>query len=429
VGIGLVGLVAGVVYSLGYLIIPVQKACSPPWSPSSTTYGLSAVGVGWILTGAIGMCLELTKLIFWLVLAIVIMGISQLIAGTTVLFCHQMDVAGEVIYVVTFAFMCVGLSLCYMSTTEITFHLFPEKTGFAGSVFSVSVGIGNIVISQVILLLRQMDDHEHLNNSMIFFCLGIITIVFASPWIRVLSSNSEVQKYQSKEHERIRFSEFMASCRTVLFAILSFSAFFPILAVVMNQEPLMVGLWNTNDPPLSSLSAVLTSSYMGGRVFGLLFSDKVGQKRLWLLLLLLQTLTLLGLAVLVNEGIQNMWSRCLAIGMLAVATAAGAVFKVTSGGLCHELYDDTQQMSAFSLLLIFNGISCVAGSLAIEKSYLAFGSYKQFLYGSAGISFIAFFALLLMKSQRSTVIHQALHGADNEGGSIQCQNDCRDTTK
>ena len=204
-----------------------------------------------------GMYLNMSQLILWAVLGTVMMGIAEGIAGTTVLYCHRMHVAGEVIYVATFVLLCIGSTFCYVTTTEIALHLLPERPGLAGGIFPVSVGVGNIVFSQIILVLRRTIKHDHLNGSMVFFCLGIIVIIISSPWIRVLSSNSEVQKYQSNRHEQRSLLAFVKSGRSVAFAVMCFCAYTPILAIVMHQEPLMIALWNANDPPVSILSAIL----------------------------------------------------------------------------------------------------------------------------------------------------------------------------
>ena len=325
-----------------------------------------------------GMCLNMSQLILWAVLGTVMMGIAEGIAGTTVLNCHRMHVAGEVIYVATFVLLCIGMMFCYFTTTEIALHLLPERPGLAGGIFSLSTGVGNIVLSQIILVLRRMVNHDRLNESMVFFCLGTIVIIISLPWIRVLSTNSQVQKYQSNRHQ-ISFLAFVKSGRSVAFAVMCFCAYIPILAIIMHQEPLMIALWNGNDPPVSILSAILMSSYMGGRVFSFLASDTVGLKRFWLLSLLFQAILLLCLAVLITVDKQDTWSRYLAIGILAAGTAVGATLKVSAGGLCYELYDHTQQVSALGLLVMCSGMACIAGPLAIEKSYMAFGSYKQFL--------------------------------------------------
>ena len=168
-------------------------------------------------------------------------------------------------------------------------------------------------------------------------------------------------------------------------------------------------------------------------MFSFLASDKVGLKRFWLLSLLLQAILLLCLAVLTTVGKQNTWSHYLAIGILAAGTAVGATLKVSAGGLCYELYDHTQQVSALGLLVICCGMACIAGPLAIEKSYLAFGSYKQFLYGSAGISFIGLIALLLVRSTKGTHSSQSSedidHSFNEEAEAVQCQDDSIDATE
>jgi hypothetical protein len=398
--IGFIGFMTGIIYSSGHLIKPVQRACSPPYSPSSTTYGLSAVGVGWIVTGAMGICLKMSNLIFWTVLGIVMMSVSEGIAGMTVLLCHQMCVAGEILYVATFVSLSIGTVFCYMSTIEIAMRLFPERPGLAGGIFSVSAGVGNVVFSQIILLLRGMANHYQFNESIIFFCVGIVIIVISSVWTKVLSSNDEVQSFQSKGHQQVTLLKFL-TCRSMAFVVVNFCGFVPILAIVMHQEPLMTALWNTKSPPLSTLSAILTSSYVSGRVFGLLASDKVGLKRLWLLILFLEAMIFLSLAVLITDGIQNTWRRCLAIGLLAAGTTVGAVVKVACGGLCYEIHDERQQVMALVLMVLTSGVSCIAGPLAIERCYTAFGSYKQFLYGAAGISFIGLIVLFLIQPIQS----------------------------
>ena len=77
--------------------------------------------------------------------------------------------------------------------------------------------------------------------------------------------------------------------------------------------------------------------------------------------------------------------------------------------------------------------SSIAGPLAIEKSYLAFGSYKQFLYGSAGISFIGLIALLLITPSKGTLNRQPSqdidHSGNEEAEAVQCQDDSIDVTE
>jgi hypothetical protein len=84
-------------------------------------------------------------------------------------------------------------------------------------------------------------------------------------------------------------------------------------------------------------------------MFSLLLSDQVGLERLWLLIQLFHALILLCLAILITENIQNTRSCCVAIGLPAGGTAVGAVQQVTVGGLCYQLFDYMQQVSAFAV--------------------------------------------------------------------------------
>ena len=422
VAIGFIGLVSGVTYSSSYLIKPVQRAC-PPWHRSATTYGLSAAGLGWALSAALSMRLKMSQLTLWAVLGIVIMGVTEGIAGMMVLLCHKMHKVGEAIYIATFVLLSIGSVICYLTTTELALQLLPERPGLGGGIFSVCAGVGNVGFSQAMIVLRGAAEDHHLNQSILFFCLGISIIVLSSPWIKVLPCHIEVQKLNT-----IGLWAFMKSGRSVLFAVMCFCAYLPILAIVMHQEPLMIALWNTDQPPVKSLSAVLTSLYIIGRVFGCTASDRIGLKRLWFMSFLAQSLLLLGLAVLITVDVQHMWSRYVAIAILGSSTLTGAVFKVSAGGLCDKLYSRTQRVSALGLLVICSGLACIAGPVTIEKSYENFGSYKEFLYGSAGLSLIGLIiTLLLVRPTKNTGNKDHSEDIDQAAKAIKCQADSRDT--
>ena len=388
----------GITWTTSYLIKPVQEECSPPWSSSATTYGIAAMAVGWVVSGSVGFFLTENVILAWAVLGVLVTGAGSGLAGVTVLACQDLPVSTEILYVGSFGLVAFGISVCYLVVVERALQWLPDKPGVAGGISSVVSGFGTLATSQLIIALRSLFRDGQINEGTVFFCLGFLSVIITSPWLPLMSIPPHGRKISTKststDYKFQYVYRFLKSIRSVGFSLVCFCAFLPSVAIMMYQEPLIVFLWNSSHPPVSTLSAILMTAYLIGRALCFLISDKIGLKRIYVLALLLQALLLLVLAIMISL---NSWNQNAAIGILGVYTVVNPVFRVAAGGLCDSLFGSKLRKFAMGILIVMSGLGGVAGPLMLDKSFQYFGSYKQFLYGSSGLSLIGCFVLMLIR--------------------------------
>jgi MFS family permease len=389
----------GITWTASYLINPVQEQCSPPWSSSATTYGISAMAVGWVVSGAVGFFLTDSVILLLSVTGVVVTAVGSGLAGVTVLVCHDLQVTSQIFYVGSFAFVAFGTSVCYLVVVERALQWLPDRPGIAGGISSVISGFGTLATSQMIIGLRGLFSDHGINEGTVFFCLGLVSVVITAPWLPLMALRPRAHKHPIPANpiSDLKFHyvyRFLKSVRSLGFSVVCFCAFLPSVAVMMYQEPLIVFLWRSSHPPISTLSAILMTSYLVGRALCFLLSDKIGLKAIYLLGLLFQSLLLLILAVMISF---DTWNERAAIGILSVYTVVNPVFRVAAGGLCDNLFGSRLRRFAMGVLIAMSGLGGVVGPLIMDKCFRYFGNYKQFLYGAAGLSFIGFFLLMLIR--------------------------------
>ena len=172
-----------------YLIHPIQTACSPPWSSSATVYGSPALAVGWIASGFFASCLTGFVGTRWIVTAIIMLAAAQGIAGVSIIFCKEVNLIGEILYISMFPLMAFGISTIFMIIVELAIRRLPDKPGFAGAVFFVSSGFGSLASSQIVIDLRTLFANDHINKETIFLSLNLFTVILLSPWLPVISTS------------------------------------------------------------------------------------------------------------------------------------------------------------------------------------------------------------------------------------------------
>ena len=207
---------------------------------------------------------------------------AQGIAGVSVSFCKEMNVIEEILYISMFPLMAFGISTIFMIIVELAICQLPDKPGFAGAVFSVSSGFGSHASSQIVISLRTLFANDHINEGTIFLCLGLFTVILLSPWLPViLTSLLQRDKTQTSIcRETNVYEEQKKSMNVVIlgyyvhFCVVILCAYIPVMGVIVFQEPLMLAIWTTSDPPVSILAAILMGSYVTGRALCLILSKK-----------------------------------------------------------------------------------------------------------------------------------------------------------
>ncbi|XP_062501756.1 uncharacterized protein LOC134178865 [Corticium candelabrum] len=377
---GSLGFVAGVMWTTSYLIKPVRGACSPPWSPSSTVYGTSAMAAGWSLVAPFGICLRYDTLFGWLVTSIVMAAGSCGIAGLTVLFCHSMALVGELTYVGTFAFWSLGMTVGYIVCAEVGVRLLPNKPGIAGGIFPFATGVGSLVITQIIIALRDAFKECDINAGAMFICIGILIAAVTLPSVpilRCLQQETKTSVDDDSRPENLKWKNawmVLKAPRTWFISLFMLCGYTPAFGILMYQEPLVVSLWNTAHPPVSMLAVILMTAYVIGRGLWLVISDKIGLKRSWLLGLIFQGLLLSVLAVLLTLDVTDSWAQYVSMTVLSVYMVVNPIFKITFYGLCYHLFSSRQRVSAVSVLCAISGIAGIAAPLIIDAAYNHFAS-------------------------------------------------------
>ena len=389
----------GFVYSVSYLISPVRSACSPPWSKSTTVYGSSALAVGWTIGGFLAVLMNKRHLRFYFMITAVGQSLVLGIAGTMVMSCHQMTLTGELIYIGTFSMFGIIGSVLFIANTEFLISWMPQWPGFAGGIYGVSISVGSVIIPQIIVWLREWFSSSHINMGTIFFCLGIFKLVLSAPWLPVVSlpnTDKRLDNDQSSSSRKEDLRHFVRNYRLWLLSLTCFAAFFPILAIVAVQEPLLLTLWHNTHAPISTLTLILMGCFLAGRILCLLYSDKIGLKRVWFLALLAQTTFLLGLGFLVLEPMAKSLKE-LKFAVLCLYFAVVPAFKSTMAGLSHEVFGDQYRLVGTGVMTLSAGIAGIIGPVAIDAIHSHFHSYTKFFFGSAVLSTVGAVVLLAVQ--------------------------------
>ena len=174
------------------------------------------------------------------------------------------------------------------------------------------------------------------------------------------------------------------------------------------QEPLILTLWHEAHAPISTLALILMGCFLAGRILCLLYSDKIGLKRVWFLALLAQTIFLSCLGLLVLEYMDNSL-KILRIAVLCLYFAIFPAFKSTMAGVSHDIFGDQYRLLGSGAMSFVSGLAGIIGPLAIDALHTRFNSYSKFFFGSAVLSAVGVLAVLIVQ----------LPGIRNETSSIQ----------
>ena len=159
------------------------------------------------------------------------------------------------------------------------------------------------------------------------------------------------------------------------------------------QEPLLVTLWHNAHAPISTLALILMGYFLAGRILCLLYSDKIGLKRVWFIALLAQTTFLLGLGLLMLESMGKSLKE-LKFAVLCLYFAVVPAFKSTMAGLSHDVYGDQYRLVGTAAMMLSVGIAGTIGPVAIDAIHSHFHSYTHFFFGSTVLSTVGAVVLL-----------------------------------
>lgn len=395
----------GLVYCTSYLISPVSRTCSPPWSASATIYGSSAVSAGWVVGGFLGFLLSRKRLKLYFLLTVITGTLAVGSAGAMVMSCDQMTQFGEILYIAMFAVYGTSTSLLYIAISELAISSIPNWPGFASGIYGVSVGVGTLLIPQIIIGLRQWLRSLDINEGTIFFCLAIFKLTLSAPWFPVVSAPCEGSD-TNQSHGRSPGSDpsrnvlhILKSYKMWLVSIGCFTAYVPVMATFAVQEPILYTLWNDSHAPISTLSAILMACFLAGRIGCLLLSDKIGVRRVWILALLVQMACLLCLGFLMFRHKYGNSLKHLGFGALCLYYCVIPVFKSTLAGLCHDVLGSKLRLAAVSAQTTVSGAAGIIGPVAIDAIHSHFNDYYLFFFGSACMSLIGAIAVMAVQSR------------------------------
>ena len=393
------GLPSGFVFSTSYFISPVCSACSPPWSKSATVYRSSALAAGWIMGPFLVFFMRRTHLRFYFLIHAICYSLIMGITGAMVMSCHEMTLTGEIIYIGMFTMYGINNLIIYIANTEFPISWMPQQPGFAGGIHGVSLSVGSMIIPQIIIWLREWFSSSHINIGTIFFCLGIFKLILSVPWLPVVSLPHTDKRPDSDQSPSSTKELVRQSCRDYrlwLSSLICFAAYFPIMAIMAVQEPLLLTLWHEPHVPISTLAFILMGCYVGGRGSCLLYSDKIGLKRVWFLAFLGQTILLLCLGFLVIEPM-NSSLKTLRVAVLCLFFIVISVFKSTMAGLSHDIFGEGYRLVGTGAMAFAFGVAGIAGPLAIDAIHTHYNNYATFFFGSAVLSVVGALALIALQ--------------------------------
>ena len=406
----------GYTYSTSYLIIPVSSACSPPWSHTATVYGASAVSAGWMVGSMLGIFAVRKHVRLYYVMSIILYCLGLGLAGVMVLTCHQTALAGELLYIATFCLYGISTMLVYFANFEFAMLSMPNWPGFSGGIHGLSVGVGELLLSQIIILLRETFSDFHVNAGTIFFCLAILKIIFSAPWLPLVAADCEhmapIDKVPHTVEQRV-LRRLFGNYKLWLLSIGVFAGIIAPVAVIAVQEPLLRALWSENNAPINVLSAVVMSSFLFGRLLCVLFSDKIGMKRVWIIALLAQAAFLCSLGFIMQQH-NDRSMKYVGIAVFALYFMIFPAFKSTMAGLSHEVFGMQYRIAALGVLSLVWGAAGLVGPVAIDTMYNSFNSYRWFFFGSAGLSVIGGVAILAAPTENVSRVQDATsdHASD-----------------
>ena len=395
----------GFTYAVSYLIIPVSTACSPSWSRSATVYGASAVSVGFIVGSIMGSFVVRKHVRLYYVMSIIAYSLALGFGGLMVLSCHQTSLAGEMLYIATFGLYGIASMLVFFANFEFAMFSMPNWPGFCGGIHGMSSTLSALLFPQLIILLRESFSSSHINAGTIFFCLAILKIISSAPWMPLVPAdyehkppiiNDDIQAVENHAKEKV-----FGNRKIWLILIGTFAAFTPPYAFLAVQEPLLRALWNDNETPIQLLTALLMTSFLIGRAFCLVCSDKVGMKRVWTAALLSQMVFLFCLGLVMRQR-QDALMKYIGMTALSLCYVTFGAFRSTMAGLGHEIFGTQYRLLALGAIAVMTGVAGLVGPMAIDTIYKHFNSYIWFLFGTAGLSLIGGVAMLPVQPEKET---------------------------
>ena len=182
------------------------------------------------------------------------------------LFCEQTALVGELMYIGTYAIPSLGVCVGYIVCPELVVHLLLNKPGMAGGIFPFFTGVGSLVITQIIIALRNVFREHHINAGTTFICIRIFIAVVTAPCIPVLRFLQDFELSVDNKSTGTTINLYprwknawtvLKAPRTWLVSVVTLCGFIPSFAILMYQEPIVVSLWNTAHPPVTTLSAIV----------------------------------------------------------------------------------------------------------------------------------------------------------------------------
>jgi MFS family permease len=352
-----------------------------------------------MLGGFMAVLMDKTRLRFYFMITSVGYSLVMGIAGAMVILCHQMTLSGELVYIGMFGIYGIFSSAFYVANTEFAISWMPQWPGFAGGIHGMSVGVGSVIMPQIIIWLRSWFTSSHINVGTIFFCLGIFKLILSIPWLpfvvsRPCQNNSPDNNQLSGSKSGMELTkQFVKNYRLWPLSFACFAGFLPILGIMAVQEPVLRTLWHEPHAPISTLALILMGCFMASRVLCPLYSDKIGMKQVWCITLLAQAIFLSCLGVLVLEPMDNSL-KLLRVAVLCLYFAIFPAFKSTMAGVSHDVFGAQYRLLGSGALSMVSGVAGIIGPLTIDLIHTHFNDYSKFFFGSAALSAVGALAMV-----------------------------------
>ena len=402
-GSSLSSLVTGFVLATSYLILPTEEACSD-WTSSITVFGGAVLYASSGLTGVVIVprlpnCSPRT----WLLTCVVASALGFGLCGVAVATCHWSTLPTQVIYVL--GYVCIGYG-CYLPGVVVALILvlwMPRWKAFASGYSSLMFGLGALGISQFLLYCQTLVKRDILDVATVFFCCGNVVVLFymcgmffiVPPSLDANSSaasDEAVPNTNSSPMTRIRI---MRTRQFIFIFIGRVVGPFCGYGLTARQQEFLDTIWRHDHTPTAILGASVFGSYIGGRIFWFIMSEKMSCHWCWCTSLAIQAVAIAFLPLFAYSS-DSVWMRYAGLIDFSIINVTFAASKMTTIGLCIEIFGPLNYVTAYGMSVIGLGVAGFLAPLSFEWSLMIWSTYTPMLYATATANIIALIASLCL---------------------------------
>ena len=402
VGSTLSSLVTGFSLATSYLILPTETACSH-WSSSITVVGGAVMFAISGLSGVIIVpLLPKRSTRTWLLTSAVASGLGFGVCGVAVATCHWSNVATQIFYVLGYVFIGYG---CYLPVAIVSVALIPwmpRYKAFAAGYSSLLCGLGSLAISQLLLYCQTLIKNDVLDVVTVFFGCGILVVFFYMCGMFLIvppsfDTNSTLcdESVSNKNSSGMTRFRIMRTRQFILIFIGRVVGPFCGYGLTARQQEFLDTIWRHEHTPTAILGASVFGSYIGGRIFWLIMCEKMSCRWCWCTSLAIQAVAIAFLPLFTYSS-DSIWMKYAALIDFCVINITFPSSKMTSFGLCLEIFGSVNYVTAYGMSVMGLGVAGFLAPLAFEWSLMIWSTYTPILYASAAANIIALIASLCL---------------------------------